>query len=83
MEQTKSILINIDTFDKIKKLARIVTAFESDINIYHGSSYYDAKSIMAIIALDLSKPRYIEIVSDNQEEINRFLEQMKQFAVTE
>ena len=83
MELSKSILINFDTFDKIKEFARIVSTFESDVNIYYGAKSYDAKSIMAIFALDLSKSRYLEIISDNEEEIKRFFEVMQPFAVAE
>lgn len=79
MIKEKSVLINISTWDKLKKFAQIVSSFESDINIYNGSSYYDAKSIMAIIALDISLPRHIEIVSNNEEEIKRFIDAMKEF----
>jgi len=83
MTQKISVLINLDTFEKIKQFAPIVTSFESDVNIYHSSGYYDAKSIMAILALDVSKPRLVEIISDDEAEIALFIEKLKPFMVEE
>lgn len=81
MNKSKAVLIKIDNWERLKKFAAIVTMFESDINIYHGSGYYDAKSILAIIALSMDKARYVEIVSNNEDEVNKFKEQMNEFAV--
>lgn len=81
MRKENSVLIKINDWEKLKRFAAIVTKIESDINIYHGSGYYDAKSILAIIALGIDKPRYVEIISNNEEEIKSFKEQMSEFIV--
>lgn len=81
MKKENSVLIQINDWDKLKEFASVISKIESDVNIYHGSGYYDAKSILAIIALGINKPRYIEIISNNNEEINNFKEQMKPFVM--
>lgn len=81
MKKENSVLIKINDWDALKKFASAVTKFESDINIYHGSGYYDAKSILAVVALSMNKSHYVEIVSNSNSEINAFKEQMKTFAV--
>lgn len=82
MIKENSVLIQMNKIIDIRKFAAIVTKYESDINIYNGSSAYDAKSIMAIFALDTSQPRYVEILSNDQEEINTFIMQMEPFMVS-
>lgn len=79
--ENNSVLIRLNQIKDIQKFANIVTKYESDINIYCGSNAYDAKSIMAIFALDTSQPRYVEIISNDIEEVNTFAMQMEQFAV--
>lgn len=75
----KKSIININTGEKLNKFSQLVSTFESDINIYFGSGYYDAKSIMAVISIDRTKPVCVEIVSDDKAEICRFNEVMEEF----
>lgn len=80
MNKEKTVTINIDTIETLKDFANEVLKFDSDINIYHDhGTYYDAKSIMAIFALGLDAPHYLEIISDNEEEIARFKDVMQKF----
>ena len=81
MKKENSVLIKINDWETLKNFASVVSKIESDVNIYHGSGYYDAKSILAIIALNMDKPRYVEIISNDESEINSFKEQMKVFTV--
>lgn len=81
MRKENSVLIKINDWNKLKDFASLVMKFESDINIYHGSDYYDAKSILAIVALSMNEPRYVEIISNNEQEIKFFKEQMNKFTV--
>ncbi len=84
MNYNNSLLIKINDIEDIRKFANIVITFDSDINIYYNKNkYYDAKSILAIMALDISKPKYIEIISNNKDEIIRFKECMKEFEYKE
>ena len=81
MRKENSVLIKINDWNTLKDFATTVSKIENDVNIYHSSGYYDAKSILAVIALSLDKPRYVEIISSDENEINLFKEQMKIFAV--
>lgn len=76
--------IKLDTFDKIKKFINIVQKFESDIDLVSGRYVIDAKSIMGIFSLDLSKP--IDIVvheTKGMDEIDKINEAMEEFKVNE
>lgn len=79
-----SVMILFKDFDAVKKFCGKVSKFESDVNIYYDEvNYYDAKSIMAIYAIDFSKPRYIEIMTNSDEEREMFLREMEEFKAME
>lgn len=60
-------LILLDSMEKVKNFVNIVSGFASDIDIESGKYQVDAKSILGIISLNLSKPMSL-IVRDKTEE---------------
>ena len=78
MKQNK-IKIKLDTADKVKKFIQIARGFASDIDIMTKSAVLDAKSIVGVYALDLSKDMYVRIISDDVEECRRFDAAMEEF----
>ena len=83
MNKDKSILIKVD-LNNFKEYAQAITKFNSDVNLYYtDNKYYDAKSVMSFLVFNVGKPRYVEIVSDDKNEINNFLSVMKQFTYNE
>lgn len=73
------ITILLNDFSKIKYFNSIVSSFISDIDIVKGRYVIDAKSTMGVFTLDLSQPIDVVIHSEDDEEINRFYEAMKEF----
>ncbi len=67
---TKSISIN--TIDNVKKLCAAATNAEYDIDLISGRYVIDAKSIMGIFSLDLSKTLSIRVHTDDEEAANVF-----------
>lgn len=82
MTQGKGFLIDLKSMEDIKSFANTVVKYDSDVNIYQGSKSYDAKSIIAIFALDTSIPRFVEIISNDKEEIEDFARDMEKFVPT-
>lgn len=80
MTQEKGFLIDLKSMEDIKAFANTVVKYDGDVNIYQGSKSYDAKSIIAIFALDTSIPRFVEIISSDEEEIEDFARDMEKFA---
>ena len=74
MSINTKILINLNTIDKVVKFSREIITLDSDVNIYQDSRYYDAKSILAIFSLNMNQKHYIEIISDDEDEIKLFNE---------
>lgn len=72
-------LLNLNTIDKVKKFSNIVLTYESDIDAIRGRYIIDAKSIIGLFTIDLSKPVEIKIHSQDAEELERFENDMKPF----
>ena len=52
----KTVQISLNSIDKVKSFVNIITQFNCDFDLISGRYVIDAKSIMGIFSLDLSKP---------------------------
>ena len=65
----KNVKISLNSIDKVKAFVNEVTKFDSDFDLVSGRYVIDAKSIMGIFSLDLSKPIDLNIHSDDADHI--------------
>ena len=65
----KKVSIKLETINDVKNFVSAVTTFECDFDIVADRYVVDAKSIMGIFSLDLSKPIKVEIHNDNCEDL--------------
>ena len=66
----KTIQISLNSIDKVKSFVNDITKFDYDFDLVSGRYVIDAKSIMGIFSLDLSKPIDLNIrAEDNAEEV--------------
>lgn len=72
----KSVVIKLDTINDVKNFVNTVNVYDFDVDLISGRYAVDAKSIMGIFSLDLSKPIKVEIYSDDCE---KFLGEIKPF----
>lgn len=72
----KTVKVNINTINDVKNFVSIVSRCDYDVDIVSGRYAIDAKSIMGIFSLDLSKELTLNIHSDNCED---FLEEIKSY----
>ncbi len=71
-----TVKILLDSIDKVKSFVNDVTAFDCDFDLISGRYVIDAKSIMGIFSLDLSKSIDLSIHSeDNIDEVLKTLDQ--------
>lgn len=61
----KTVYISLNSIDKVKAFVNEITKFENDFDLVSGRYVIDAKSIMGIFSLDLSKPIELNIHSEN------------------
>ena len=65
-----TIMIKLDSIDCVKEFVRIITAFDNDFDLRSGRYTVDAKSILGIFSLDLSRPIELDIYGkDNLDEV--------------
>ena len=70
----KTVKISLNSIDKVKSFLNYITKFDYDFDLVSGRYVIDAKSIMGIFSLDLSKPIDLNIhADDNVEEIMEML----------
>ena len=66
----KTIQISLNSIDKVKSFVIDIKKFDYDFDLVSGRYVIDAKSIMGIFSLDLSKPIDLNIhAEDNAEEV--------------
>ncbi len=72
----KTFMIKLSTIADVQKFVATVTMFESDVDIISGRYIIDAKSIMGLLSLDLSKPLEVKIyncTADIEDKISLFV----------
>lgn len=65
--KTTTILLN--TINDVKVFVNTVMKYEFDVDLISGRYAIDAKSIMGIFSLDLSKPIMLEAHSDGADQL--------------
>ena len=60
----KTVQISLNSIDKVKSFVNAITQYEYDFDLISGRYVIDAKSIMGIFSLDLSKPIDLAIHAD-------------------
>ena len=63
----KTVPVVLDSIVKIKDFVNTVSRFKCDFDLVSGRYVIDAKSIMGIFSLDLSKPVDLSIHSEGEE----------------
>lgn len=70
--------VMLATINDVKKFVSEVTLCDYDVDLISGRYAVDAKSIMGIFSLDLSKPIKLEAQTEDATE---FFERIKQYTV--
>ena len=75
----KTIRISLNSIDKVKSFVNDLAKFDADFDLVSGRYVIDAKSIMGIISLELSKP--IDLNIHAEAELDTILETLKPYMV--
>ncbi|MCR5703095.1 MAG: HPr family phosphocarrier protein [Eubacterium sp.] len=75
----KTVTINLGSIDKVKSFVNDITKFDNDFDLVSGRYVIDAKSIMGIFSLDLSKAIDLNIHGDK--DLDTILEVLKKYEV--
>ena len=74
----KALNVLFKSINDVKDFVNIVNKYDFDVDLASGRYVVDAKSIMGIFSLDLSKPIKVEVHTDN---CGKFCEEIKNFTV--
>ena len=79
----REVKIKLDTINDVKNFVSAVTLFECDFDIVADSYIVDAKSIMGIFSLDLSKPLSLHNNTDDEKKIGEVMKAVSAVIVSE
>ena len=75
----KTVKISLNSIDKVKSFVNETTKFDNDFDLVSGRYVIDAKSIMGIFSLDLSKPINLNVHAD--ENMAAIMETIKPYII--
>ncbi|MBO6269938.1 MAG: HPr family phosphocarrier protein [Clostridium sp.] len=78
----KTVQISLNSIDKVKSFVNDLTRFNTDFDLVSGRYVVDAKSIMGIFSLDLSKPIDLNIQADEGEELDNILKILAPYIIS-
>ena len=75
----KTVQICLDSIDKVKSFVNAISGFDAEFDLVSGRYVIDAKSIMGIFSLDLSKTITLNI--HTEDDTTDIMEAVKPFTV--
>ena len=75
----KTVKIRIDNIDKVKEFSAKANKYIDNLDLASGRYIIDAKSIMGIFSLDISKPVELHIYGDDEKAIANFIESIDKY----
>ena len=75
----KTVSISLNSIDKVKAFVNDISKYDFDFDLVSGRYVIDAKSIMGIFSLDLSKP--IELNIHSESNVDEILEALTPYIV--
>lgn len=76
----KTVQISLNSIDKVKNFVNAISKFDFDFDLVSGRYVIDAKSIMGIFSLDLSKPIDLNIHTEGSE-LESVMEVLKPYLI--
>ena len=75
----KTVKISLNSIDKVKKFVNEISKFDDEFDLVSGRYVIDAKSIMGIFSLDISKP--IDLNIHNVDNLDAILDKLAPYIV--
>ena len=66
----KSVFVNLNSVEKVKQFESDICKLDGDFDLVSGKYIVDAKSMMGIFSLDLSKPVQLNVHQVTQEKMD-------------
>ena len=63
----QQVYVKFDDVEHVRNFLNVIEKFETDFDLGSGRRVVDAKSILGVFALDLTKPQRLRFESEDQE----------------
>ncbi|MCC8142315.1 MAG: HPr family phosphocarrier protein [Lachnospiraceae bacterium] len=63
----KKVLVSLNSIDKVKSFVKDISEYDYEFDLVSGRYVIDAKSMLGIFSLDLSKPIELTVHADDAE----------------
>lgn len=73
--------VKFATFEKVNQFIRVITNFESDVDLVSGRYVINAKSAMGVYSLDLTKELELNIYEKVEGETERLVQELRDLGV--
>lgn len=73
--------VMLNSIDKVKRFVNVTSKVEGDVFLRSGRYIIDAKSIMGIFSIDLTKPLEMGFEKCSDDEIAKYMEKIQEFIV--
>ncbi|SFL18954.1 PTS HPr component phosphorylation site [Lachnospiraceae bacterium KH1T2] len=70
--------IILNSVEKVKSFVKVISKFNADFDLTCGRAVIDAKSIVGVMSLDLSKPLDLEI-NPKKSDVNEIIEALEPY----
>ncbi|MGB9779631.1 HPr family phosphocarrier protein [Caldanaerobacter sp.] len=77
----KEIKVKLTTIESVKRFVEKTSKYPFEIDVVSGRYVIDAKSIMGLFSLNLEHTLTVVAHTDNQEELKKLEEDLKEFSV--
>lgn len=74
-----TVKVSLNSIEKVKSFVNDISGFKADFDLVAGRYVIDAKSIMGIFSLDISKPIQLNIYADK--DVDKILDAIKPYVV--
>ncbi len=76
-----AVQINLNSIEKVKSFVNEITKFDAEFDLVSGRYVIDAKSIMGIFSLDISKPIDLNIHAETEADLNAIMDAINPYLV--
>jgi len=77
------IKIKLSSPEIVSDFIKVCSKYECDINLYDGRNVIDAKSIIGVFTIAQGKVIEVQVITEEEDTIIKFIDDMKQFGVYE
>ena len=77
----KTIQISLNSIDKVKSFVGASSKFDNDFDLVSGRYVIDAKSIMGIFSMDLTRPMTLRVHESNIEKLEEYKKLFEEFII--